>query len=477
MANRRATGYSRRTFLKHGAAAGVAGWYGLRGMAAPPRADQWVILVTIDTLRADHCSCYGYPRPTTPFLDGLAARSTRFTRAYAQSGATYPSHTCMFSGLETLQTGVVDNRSPAIDEFEEPLWTLPQMYADQGYDTAAFVSIGGFIGKLAPLFNTFNEATTELFRSGADTLAEARAWLATKKPNDRVFLWVHTYDVHEWVRGPQPAYDVPVMRIRDTAQEEELLNYWTEHQHKFLRAKYGLDSGTREDFSAKQNTYDARIRYTDDLLQGFFAFASERGPADETLWLLTADHGESLGGHGISGHSTNVYNATLHVPLIMHHTGGAFAPGIIEAPVAHIDLMPTLAALAGEDPAQQILPPRGISLLPLLRGETRTLPERILFAHRGWREDHDYWSKREYALLHGDHKYLVMEAGNDRLYDLNTDPYEVDNLRWQEAEVAARLQDEAHQTLARFIAEGRTPSGTSEMTEEEIKELEALGYF
>ena len=101
----------------------------------------------------------------------------------------------------------------------------------------------------------------------------------------------------------------------------------------------------------------------------------------------------------------------------------------------------------------------------------------MLFAHRGWRADSDYWRNREYALMRGDEKYLVMEAGNDRLYDVSADPYEVDNRRYAEAERATRLRAEAHSALARFLAEGRTPTGSTEMTEEEIKELEALGYF
>ena len=102
----------------------------------------------------------------------------------------------------------------------------------------------------------------------------------------------------------------------------------------------------------------------------------------------------------------------------------------------------------------------GVGLADLydLRGEAATLPKRMLFAHRGWRADSDYWRNREYALMRGDEKYLVMEAGNDRLYDVSADPYEVDNRRYAEAERATRLRAEAHSALARFLAEGKTVS-------------------
>ncbi|MHC4220645.1 MAG: sulfatase, partial [Planctomycetota bacterium] len=164
----------------------------------PSQRSDRILLITLDTLRADHLSCYGYPRRTSPFIDSIAAEGVRFTRAFAPMATTVPSHASMLTGLYPLQHGVLKNGNRLSDD----VGTLPEILASAGFETAGFVSTNRHFadGNLHQGFRHFDEPAPEglelQYRCAEQTLDTARAWLAQTPPPPRLFLWIHLFDPH-----------------------------------------------------------------------------------------------------------------------------------------------------------------------------------------------------------------------------------------------------------------------------------------
>ncbi len=306
-----------------------------------PRATRGYILISIDTLRADHLGLYGYPRPTSPFLDSLARRATVFEEAYAQFPSTLVSHMSMLTGLYPREHGVFPPNSVLPSKVE----TLPEVFQRNGFRTAGFTE-GGFVSGRYGFrrgFDVFNsqERSRKADRLIERTFRQGGDFLESLGPQDRFFLFLHTYAVHAPYDAPRRYQDLfwhgppPPGAIRPAGPA---LNRWDltgerppEPVLDRLRAQY-----------------DAGIRQTDDVLRGFFAEIERLGLADDVTVVITADHGEEFHDHGRFNH-TQLYRETLHVPLLVIHPDA-------DAPVRHggvvqlIDLAPTLCELARVKP-------------------------------------------------------------------------------------------------------------------------------
>jgi len=201
------------------AAAAAAAWLGKAPPSErPPRA---VVLVTIDTLRADHLGCYGYPRPTSPFLDGLARGGVLFENAYSSISHTTPAHATLFTGLYPAQHRVLRNgegfAGSLIGDARLPYRTMAELLARAGYETAAFTGVG-FLRPVARGFTTVSAAGDWRQYEQADAVAsDAVRFVATKRPADRFFLWVHLFDPHAPDRAPEDL----LRRLRHPSEEEE----------------------------------------------------------------------------------------------------------------------------------------------------------------------------------------------------------------------------------------------------------------
>ena len=410
------------------AAAALVGavWFGWRLTTRPTAFAGPVVLVSIDTLRADHLPVYGYQRVRTPAIDALAADGLVFEQAYAHSPQTLPSHASILTGRLPFEHGVRDNMGFSL-KGDEP--RLPSMLGALGYGTAGFVSayVMRAATGLGAGFDVYDDtlptASTEVAlgdvqRDGADTVAAVDRWLDSRT-SSRFFLFVHLYE-------PHTPYTPP-------ARFAEFL------------------------------PYDGEIAYADELVGRLRASLERRGLYDTSLVVLLSDHGEGLGDHGEREHGLFLYRETIRVPLIVKLPGARDAGHRVTEPVQHIDLVPTILELAGAPRPAGL---RGRSLVPALAG--RPLPEQGLYAESLYGRYHFGWSEL-YALTDGRYRYI--RAPRDELYDVETDPGERTNLAPARAPIRAGMR----QALDTLLT-GATIEAPGAMAPEDRARLEALGY-
>lgn len=448
-------------------------------------ASRWVVLITIDTLRADHCSVFGYPRSTTPFLERLAENGTKFERCYSTTGTTYPSHTSIFTGLDLPQHGVMANRSP---DFTHEAVTMASLFAGQGYKTAAFVS-APFLTKISVGFQHFDANLKDEaipYRWSEDTIGAAMAYLEKQPADEPLFLWVHLFDPHEWMSAKEPQGLLECMQV-DAEEQERLFTYWTEVQKKELRVDQTCVSamryGRRDYFIEKNLQYDSRIRYTDDWVSKLFEVVEAQAPKDGALWLVTADHGEALGCHHYDQHARYLYNDIIHVPLIAYASNGGLAGNAVSQPVRHPDIWATLAALQGWKTPDGHPARHGVPLFHADGSVNGGLGDRRMFAqrqvkHPEYKTSLSWVDDFVYCLHDETYKYIINGDGNDELYRLIDDPMERVNLvaeltaeaeAWR-AEAAKRREE----LVTGSFAAGENAAAPS-AEEEEI--LRSLGYI
>ena len=368
-------------------AAAVYFWRGQSGAALVRDSDQNVLLVTIDTLRADALSVYGGPA-STPNIDRLAGHGARFDFAHAHAVVTLPSHASILSGLLPYEHGIRDNSGFRV---KPETMTLARRLKPAGYATGAFV--GGFtVTKrfgLTEGFDVYDDQMPEIEglgraampeRPAADVVARANEWIA--RQGGRFFAWVHVFDPHSPYEPPS----------------------------QFLAAH-------------RDRPYYGEVESVDHALGPLFDRLSSL--PRPTLVIVTSDHGEGLGEHGEMTHGMFAYETTLRVPLIVARIvpgSGAQAPGTsVSAPARHIDLVPTLLDVLQMQPDSAL---SGRSLLPIINGDD-TNDERPTYF-----EAMTYNLVRGWAPLRGvvDGREKYIDLPIRELYDLSSDPREERNL-------------------------------------------------
>ena len=438
-----------------------------------------VILVSIDTLRADHVGAYGYGRPTTPALDALAKDGVRFANAYASSPWTLPSHATLLTGTEAARHKVRYE-----DERLDPgLATLADLMRSAGYFCGATTG-GGFLSPAYGFSKGFSSYEMGQGDIAGPRLAEAAAraalaWLEANADKE-FFLFLHTYQVHSPYFSPPP-YDTmftgPGAKWKKFDTMEDLggkLAFYKPLSEDERRNVVGL--------------YDGEIRYTDDALIGpVVAALKKRGLYDDTLVVVLSDHGEEFYEHGSWGHSHDVYDESLRVPLVMKFPKSRRA-GAGPAPVVRLtDVLPTILEEAGVpfDPAAF----DGRSLRPVIDGrETADRPVTADLADNVL----GYRTPQRIAVSAGRDKLIMNEAFKAEalapfpapppaappieLYDLARDPGERANLVADPAKAAAgRDLARTASGLAKVLqAKGAAKSGMTKALEEQLR---ALGYI
>ncbi|MEQ8763911.1 MAG: sulfatase [Planctomycetota bacterium] len=392
----------------------------LSSSGARPRPN--VILISLDTLRADHLSCYGYPVPTSPNLDALAAKSTLFERAHGQAPYTLPSHASLFTSLYPDQHGFLEEIAPPTD-----IPTLGGLLSNAGYLTAGFTD-GGFMTEFFGMgqgFGCFDESG-----DGVETVFERGMQWLEGVGEDPFFLFLHTYEIHS-------PYDAPEdYRKKVTSQWASLPERITSEE--ILEILDGEDAVSDETLEQMTRLYDAGIAYTDDWVGRLIARLDELGLDDNTILIVTSDHGEELGEHGGLFHGRTLYQDQLHVPLIISvpdQERGRRSRQIVEL----IDVLPTVLDLAHVD--RESLRIEGQSLLPILEG--RTIDSRWAIAGFG------RTTVEGQAVVGDDWKYVSVNRGEeDRvarmdgefLFRIGEDPLEQENLADEETEARDRMR-------------------------------------
>ena len=418
-----------------------------------------VILISIDTLRADHLSAYGYTRIRTPHIDSFAPGGTLFTQAEAQVPLTLPSHTSLFTSTYPFENRVEENgeRVPA------GVVTLASVLQSRGYKTAAFIGsefldrrygldqgfddydspFGGEISEMA------NPLAMSLRRDGALVVRAALQWLDAHR-GQPVFVFVHLFDLH-----------FPYTLSAEVARRQGI------------------------------SRYDAQLAYVDQVMGHFQQDLMRSGWWEKSLVVLFGDHGEGLGDHQETDHGYFIYESTLHVPLIVHWPAKAETRNSkvengkstpissfefrvsafndrMDAPVGLIDVAPTILDYLRVPPPPSF---EGVSQLGALKAGEASRPRAVysesLYAHDAFR-----WSPLR-ALRVGKYKYI--QAPKAELYNLDADPHEQVNLLSKNNAMAAELRNELAKVLTRYAPSQRsTPAA---LTPETLAQLESLGYL
>lgn len=393
-----------------------------------------VLVITLDTLRADRVGAYGYTGARTPVLDGLAARGARFASATTTTPLTLSAHTSLFTGSWPTAHGVRDNTGFYVDEAAT---TLAEVLKGRGYRTGGFVGAfvldarWGIAQGFDHYFDDFDlsedvgPSLDAIQRRGADVVDAAMGWLR-QPATAPFFAWVHLYD-------PHTPYDAPA-----------------EFAARFAANRDGA--------------YDAEVAYTDAQVGRLLAALQADGRLDDTLVVVLADHGEQLGEHREQSHGFFVYDASVQVPLII--AGPGIATRVVPDQVRIVDVMPTLLDLLGIEPPAAV---QGTSLRPALGGERQTL---LAYAESWYPRFHYGWSELQ-AVRDGRYKFIL--APRRELYDVVADPGELTNLAAADPARADTLERALRALVAR-TSRTTAVKGPQPVDPAAEQRLRALGY-
>jgi tetratricopeptide (TPR) repeat protein len=390
-------------------------------------ADGPIILISIDTLRADHLPAYGYTKVRTPNIDALAAAGTTFEHAYTHAPQTLPAHASILSGQLPFEHGVRDNIGFTVKPGQ---WFLQRALHDRGWPTAGFVS--AYVLRAATGmnqgFDTYDSelppssgelSIGQLQRDGDSTLAAADKWITGLDLGKPFFLFLHLYEPHKPYAPP---------------------------------ARF-----------SSYEPYDGEIAHADEIVGRLLDRLRASELYDRSTIVLLSDHGEGLGDHGEQEHGLFLYSETTRVPLIVKLPGRHEARRVA-APVQHIDLVPTILDLVGAAKRPEL---RGRSLAPLLRG-TGTLPDTGIYSEALYSRYHFGWSEL-YALT--DARYRLIRAPRDELFDLERDPKESASIAAERPQVRQAMRG----ALEALIANASIAAPAA-ISEEDKQRLTALGY-
>jgi arylsulfatase A-like enzyme/Flp pilus assembly protein TadD len=387
-----------------------------------------VLLITLDTTRADHLPAYGYEGVRTPGLDAVASGAVVFDDAIAHAPLTLPSHTSILTGLLPIAHGVRDNEGYVLDGKAA---TLATVLHDRGYATGAFVSAfvldsqWGLARGFDTYFDDFNQLQEvnrdQVQRRAEVTEAQAEHWLGSVSGKP-FFCWVHFYDPHD-------PYDPP----------EPFATSYT-------------------------NRYDGEIAYMDQAVGKLWAKLGAMNVADKTLVIVTGDHGEGLGEHGESTHAMFLYRTTLRVPLLIRIPNGAAQR--VAGIARHIDLVPTILDLLGVAGPPSL---QGQSLLPMIAGRERE--DRTAYSESIYAQRHFGWAMM--TALTGK-AYDLIQSPKPELFDHRDDPGQTKNLAASKSATAAALKDQLDELVTR-LGRADLPAAAPMDPDTEAR-LRALGY-
>lgn len=452
--------------------------------ADAPRGN--LLVITIDTTRADSTSAFGCPIQTTPRLDALADVGARFTRAYAPMGQTLPTHATLFTGTNPRVHGSLENHY----KLQEDAETLAETLWDEGYDTAGFV--GALVlderSGIAQGFASWGEprgvtAKGELppERRAEEVIDEALAWADDHEAGRPYFLWAHLFDPHGPFEAP-PEYveRIPRLDVLRWIDERARAGEFGTSDEERERAQYYAD---------EWRGYLAEILYTDAQIGRLLDGLEARGMLDDTTILVVGDHGEGLFEHGEKNHGVQLYEEVVHVPLILAH-GDALAGRELDRAVPLESLRGLLESLvlgAPRSPMPVPAAPRTaqareiwdaaatgeeVPERPVFLERPHFTPKRLLQRGFGDPTRHPYGELT--AMVVGHQKLIEWPDGRRTLYDLNADPAEADDL----AEARPEITRQMGAVLERWrdAHDVRAPGQGASVDAERLAALQALGY-
>jgi len=412
-----------------------------------------VIVITLDTTRADRLGCYGYFRDTTPNLDALARRSILFENAITHMATTLPAHVSLFTSTHTVTHGIQGNLA-AFDvawSGEGGPRIAGRIFAELGYETAGFVSTAPLkaITGMSDGFGFWREPEGNECRADETTDAVLH-WLRTAPPGP-LFLWVHYFDPHD-------RYDPPAPFDERWQTDDALVAYLRDHHYTYWE---------HPQIRKINNLYDGEVAFMDAQVGRLLAGLDAAGRLDGAALVVVGDHGEGMGQHDWVSHS-RIHDETLRVPLLLKLPGMRDGDGRrSDRLTALVDVLPTLVdELDLPVPAEETAAFEGTDAVA-------DPPWDYVFSERTHGRSDIVGPGLRYALTGRKWKYLLSTQRPDELYDLETDPGELVDVIDEHPDVAAGLRD---RVLARLAASPARERDMPELPPEYVEELRALGY-
>ncbi|HZO89512.1 MAG TPA: sulfatase [Chthonomonadaceae bacterium] len=415
-----------------------------------------IIFIVIDTLRASRLGCYGYPKPTSPTLDRLAGQGARFARCFAPGIPTTPAHTTMYTGQHPLTHNIVCHGGQA--DLERSVPVLPELLQSAGYTTAAVDNLYDLKPWLARGYEFYINPSCRhklrLLVSCEEINARAIPWLKAHA-REKFFLFLHYWEPHTPYLPPEryrtfyPPDRDPFAPEHTTFAPIKRQPFWGMFGDTWFNK---LGPVTDAEYIA--SLYDAEIRHVDDGVAELLDALEATGLAEDTLVVLTGDHGESLYHHDIYFDHHGLYEDTIHVPLLFRNPKKISAGTVLTPMVQHLDLAPTLLDAVGA-----AVPPsmEGRSLWPLLTGQAEKGGwDQVVCCECTW--------QAKWALRTETSKFILAREPDfhntppRELYDLAADPEETRNLAVERWEQAAEMEAE----LEAWIAAGLARTGRTE---------------
>lgn len=452
-----------------------------------PAARPNIILMLVDTLRADHLGSYGFDGPISPNLDRFAAEAVLFEQCFSPAPWTKPAVATLFTGLDPLVHQVLTHRGHLgnpkdyrvrttleTDTLRPSLRTLAEELRDAGYATGAVV-VNPWLGREQGFDQGFDYYEDRLRGNEVDATAvllKAERWLA-ERPKDRpFFLYLHFMDVH----SPYDAAEADVDAIRGSPS---LGPERTLQTTELARGMFDYPKHPKADWARTPAFFELRewrARYAggvhalDRKIGGLLDRLRADGTLDRSVVVLTADHGEELFDHQDWGHGKNLYDHQLRIPLLVRNPGAIGAGRRVDALVALSDIMPTLVGMGGGKlPAGPI----GRDLRPFLGSEPAALRLHDMVFATGVK-----WKPAEHSVRTLQHKLIVdVATGPARVFDVANDAAEKQDVATTQPQLSAELRRHLDEHLAAVIRQPRQSLESTELPAEVVERLRALGYL
>ena len=456
-----------------------------------------ILLIVMDATRARNLSCYGYERTTTPNLDRLAASGVLYEQAITSAGWSLPAHASLFTGLYASRHGADDQHK----YLEPEHLSLAEILSARGYHTLAFCE-NPYVGPATGLdrgfqwFNrSFQSSAQPIFKKAEKFKRKLRNAMAKAQGehdsgaaniNRRVleslrrmkdeskpfFMFMHYEDTHA-------PYRLPKSFARFLPQGVDLRQALQVNQDPW---QYLIDPKKMQetDFEILRALYDSELYYVDYRIGQVLDELKAMRVLDNTMVIVTADHGENIGDHGMMAHKYCLYDTLMHVPFIVHYPKGMTNPGRVPYQVQTLDLVPTILSMLGETASDLFRSLQGYDLLSAQRRDftiaEQSRPDLQKFYTRFPGVDVSRFD-RALTMIRDDHyKYIWASDGKHELYDRIADPDEQHNLIPTLASVAAKLQDRLDHWKNGFMP-AKPSAPAPEFDQEVVERLQALGYL
>lgn len=451
-----------------------------------------ILFIVMDATRARNLSCYGYDRPTTPNLERFSERCVVYEAAISPAGWSLPAHASMFTGLYPSRHGAHDEHKYLVSEHP----TMAELLRSRGYSTLA-ICRNEYVGPAAGLdrgFDSFNgsgnlpqslaEVTRKAYQGVAAVLDQGdsgarytnrqiRSALRRLRVDERpFFMFVHYNEPHARYQPPRKYRGY--LPSGTSAREAQRVNQspW----------KYLVDPSLmgERDFEILAALYDGEITYLDSRIAQVIGWIEEMAMLDQTMVIITADHGENIGDHGMMGHKYCLYDTLVHVPLIVHYPKGTTTPGRVAHQVQTLDLLPTILAMLGDTSSETYRRLQGHDLLSSAR-HGFTIAEQahpdLTSAYKRFPGVDVSRFERALKMIRTDrYKYIWASDGAHELYDLQADWDERRNIVAEQPGIAEDLDQRLSEWRNSF--EAAAPAEPAPEFEEEVKaRLRALGYL